>query len=163
MRHVCTISSTEASTCDDTLVEAELPFYDAINDDDRSYLFSSDTFACRIDRDVLETKRYVNPMDCLPIKSKMGLSDAGLEKELFGKAFHLTIDMEKWNDVNVPFIRQSDVDSFIDELTYEEIIGFDPKNNETNNDSFVFALKAIHRFKKLDLELTSEYLEYRPL
>jgi hypothetical protein len=49
MRHVRTISTTEASTCDDTLVKSELPFYDAIDDDDRSYWFSSDTFACHID------------------------------------------------------------------------------------------------------------------
>jgi hypothetical protein len=58
-------------------------------------------------------------------------------------------------------MRQSSVDSFIDELSYEELIGFDP-DSENKNDSFVLALKVIHRFKKQYLELTSQYLGYRP-
>jgi hypothetical protein len=96
-------------------------------------------------------------MDNLPTKTRMGLSEAGVAKEIYSSAFHLTMDMDKWEAVDVPFMRQSDVDSFIDELSYEELIGFD-LDAENKNDSFRFALKAIHRFKKQDLELTSQYL-----
>jgi hypothetical protein len=92
----------------------------------------------------------------------MGLSEAGVAKEIYGLTFHLTMDMKEWAAVDVPFMRQSDVDSFIDEVSYEELIGFDP-DAENKNDSFAFALKAIHRFKKQDLELTSQYMGYRPL
>jgi hypothetical protein len=55
MRHVQTIaSSTRISTNDDHLVEEDFPFYDATDDDDHSYWYSSDTFACRVNRTVVD-------------------------------------------------------------------------------------------------------------
>jgi hypothetical protein len=135
------VSSTSISTNDDHLVEEEFPFYDTTDDDDHSYWYSFDTFACRVNRTVVDEERYFDPMGNLRKKTKMGLSEAGISKEIYGSAFHLTMDMEKWVTVDVPFMRQSGVDSFIDELSYEELIGFDP-DAENNNNSFVFALKA---------------------
>jgi hypothetical protein len=131
MRHVRTIaSSTSISTNDDHLVEEEFPFYDATDDDDHSYWYSSDTFACRVNRTVVDKERYFDPMDNLPKKTRMGLIEAGITKEIYSLTFHLSMDMEKWETVDVPFMQQSGVDSFIDELSYEELIGFDP-NAET--------------------------------
>jgi hypothetical protein len=58
MRHVRAIaSSTSISTSDKhLLVEEDFPFYDATDDDDQSYWYSSDTFACRVNRTVTSTK-----------------------------------------------------------------------------------------------------------
>jgi hypothetical protein len=119
-------------------------------------------FACRINRSVVDEEQYFDSIDNLPTRTRMGLSEAGLAKNIYSSAFHLTMDMEKWEAVDVPFMRQSDVDSFIDELRYEDLIGFDP-DAEKKKYSFAFAFKAIHRFKKQDLELTSQYMGYRPL
>jgi hypothetical protein len=105
MRHVRTItSSTSIGTSDEHLVEDDFPFYDATDDDDQSYWYSSDTFACRVNRAVADEERYFDPMDNLPTKTRMGLSEAGVAKEIYGSAFHLTMDMEKWEAVDVPFM-----------------------------------------------------------
>ena len=55
-----------------------------------------------------------------------------------------------------------DVDRTLAELSYEDLLGFDTKEEE-GNDSFAFALKAVHRFRSEELTKLSEYMEYRPI
>jgi hypothetical protein len=61
-------------------MEEDSPFYDATNDDAHSYWYSSDTFACRVNRTVVDEERYFDPMDNHPKKTRMGLSEAGIAK-----------------------------------------------------------------------------------
>ena len=76
------------------------------------------------------------------------------KKSIYGKVFHLTLNMER-----ECFVCHCQIDQMLNNISYEELLGFIPKMEELANpeipeisDSMVFTLRAEQKFQNEDLE-----------
>ena len=67
------------------------------------------------------------------------------QKTKYGNTFHLSIPSQK-----ECFIQNCQIDQFLNDASYEEIMGFIPKVDTF--DSFRYAVQAIQRFRNEDIE-----------
>lgn len=74
----------------------------------------------------------------------------GTDKQFLGKVFHLTIP-QHWDRYQtthtVHFLRQQQVDDFLENLSYSELLGFLP--DDPSNDTYVFAIREANAFRLL--------------
>jgi hypothetical protein len=110
--------------------------------------YSSDTFLCSRNQDNEQAMFYFDPAD---------ISTKGQ----YGRAFHLTLNFDSFltkREEPTVFVRESTVDALLTRIDNAELTG----QNESF-DSYVYAIRAVHRFKEEELELIQPYLGFRPL
>lgn len=74
----------------------------------------------------------------------------GTDKQFYGRAFHLEIPQhcrKHKNGQHIHFLRQFQVDEFLETLSYHEILGFLPK--DPSGDSYIFAIREVNTFRRL--------------
>ena len=121
-------------------------FHDASSFPTESY--SSDSFMCSRNQDDEQSMFYFDPED-ISIKGQ------------YGRAFHLTINYDAFltkREEPTVSVRESLVDELLMRIENDELLG----KNESF-DSYVYALRAVHRFREEDLALIQPYLGFRPL